>query len=159
MKYLHLCLFLFLWLIGVLYVFLPYKSLDPICMLQMFFLCYMTVALKAILIFTYYSFLFLTKKSCSSPRLQDFFPMIYAKSLVYDLFWWNISVWYKVRVSILQLPPPNMAPSCSSSIIKKDTIFPIALLCIVVKNKLTISVWVYFWTPQSLPLIYLCILH
>lgn len=84
-----------------------------------------------------------------------------------DLFWVTFCIWCEVGVQ----PHFFWKSSCSGTSVKETVLSPLNGLSTLVKNQLTISqfwklkknqltigIWIYFWTLNSIPLVYMSIL-
>ena len=74
------------------------------------------------------------------------------KSLIH----FELILWYKIGSNFTVL---HVAVQFSQHLLLKKLVFPHYIFLILsLKNKFTIHVWLYFWTPCSAPLVYVSVL-
>ena len=112
---------------------------------------------------TYLFFLWLLLLRCyTQERVACFIPVFFwfysfrSNISVFGAFWVNFWICYEVG----SLPSYFciFKTSCPSTLCWKDCFSLIFCLGSPTENQLTVSIWVYFWTLNSIPLIYMFVL-
>ena len=78
--------------------------------------------------------------------------------IVFNLFWIVLCVWCKIKIKFDSFSLPY--PVVPNTIYGRDHLFPFCIPGNLVKDKLSIRVWVcVFWALSSVPLVYMTACH
>ena len=103
-------------------------------------------------------FCVVSKKSLPYPRSSWFSPMLSSRRLIVLTFTFRYVIYSKlIFVKNVRSASRFIFFTCAS-FVEKMIFAPQYCLCFFVKDQLTTFMWDNFWTPSSVPLIYLSIL-